>query len=125
MGTLDDYLQLLANEQRRQLLRVLLDSQGPVTVDPDDPAAQARLYHIHLPKLESAGLVDWNRRGKTVVRGPTFDDVVPLLETIDRMTGQSGSGAAGGKDGPGAASEEDEEGKEDETGDSEDETTGG
>jgi hypothetical protein len=85
MSTLDDYLQLLANEQRRRLLRALLVSDGPVTVDPDDPAAQARLYHVHLPKLESAGLVDWNRRQRTVVTGPTFNDVVPLLEAIDAV----------------------------------------
>jgi hypothetical protein len=85
MSTLDDYLQLLANEQRRRLLRALLGSDGSATVDADDPAARARLYHVHLPKLESAGLVDWNRRQRTVVRGPTFDDVVPLLEAIDAV----------------------------------------
>ena len=96
MRTLDDYLQLLANGQRRRILRALLGSEGPVTVDPGDPAAHARLHHIHLPKLESAGLVDWNRRGGTVVRGPAFDDVVPLLEAIDGMAGGSESGTTGG-----------------------------
>ncbi|AUV80947.1 hypothetical protein C2R22_04130 [Salinigranum rubrum] len=117
MGTLDDYLQLLGNEQRRQLLQALLGSEGPVTVDPGDPAAHARLYHIHLPKLESAGLVDWNRRGGTVVRGPAFDDIVPLLEAIEGMTEGSESGttggggeseAANGEDGQAAADKEDE-----------------
>ncbi|WP_372912774.1 transcriptional regulator [Salinigranum sp.] len=95
MSTLDDYLQLLANEQRRRLLRTLLASDGSVTVDPDDPAAQARLYHVHLPKLESAGLVDWNRRQRTVVTGPTFDDIVPLLEAIDAVGGATTGTDAG------------------------------
>jgi len=83
VSRLDDYLRLLADERKRRLLRSLLDADGdPVALSPDDPHERARLHHIHLPKLADAGLIDWDRRDHLVVRGPAFDEVVPLLEAI-------------------------------------------
>lgn len=99
MSTLDEYLRLLADAQRRRLLRALLDDDsGSVPVEQDDKHAYARLHHFHLPKLERAGLVDWNRRGGTVARGPAFDEIVPLLEALDDVTGEGEGGGAGDAD---------------------------
>lgn len=40
------------------------------------------LYHVHLPKLEMAGYIDWNEAQKTIRKGPRWDEVEPLLELI-------------------------------------------
>jgi hypothetical protein len=83
VSELDNYLRLLADEENRRLLRSLSESDDPVSTASDDPKVRARLHHIHLPKLVDAGLVDWDPRGDIVVRGPAFDEIVPLLEAID------------------------------------------
>jgi hypothetical protein len=86
MPDLDTYLRLLAAERNRQLLRSLLDADGsPVSVESDDANERARLHHVNLPKLSSAGLIDWDPRDDLIVRGPAFDDVIPLLEAIDDL----------------------------------------
>ncbi|MFD1513335.1 DUF7344 domain-containing protein [Halomarina rubra] len=41
-----------------------------------------RLYHVHLPKLEAAGVVEWNRERRTVTRGPAFAAVEPGLDLL-------------------------------------------
>jgi hypothetical protein len=88
---LDDYLRLLADERKRRLLRELRAAgDDPVSVDSDDPDEQTRLHHIHLPKLADAGLIDWDPRDDIVVRGPAFDEILPLLETIDRLEASEG-----------------------------------
>jgi hypothetical protein len=80
---LDTYLRLLADERKRRLLYDLFEADGsPVPVDPDDEDDRARLYHVHLPKLADAELIDWDPRDDLAVRGPRFDEVIPLLEAI-------------------------------------------
>jgi hypothetical protein len=98
VSDIDDYLRLLADEQKRRLLRDLLEADGdPVSVETDDPDERARRHHIHLPKLSDAGLIDWDPRDDLIVRGPAFDEVVPLLEAIDDLRGSDGgSDDAGG-----------------------------
>lgn len=59
--------------------------RAPGAFDGSGPQADQRairLYHTHLPKLESAGLITWGRESRTVARGPAFDDVESALETI-------------------------------------------
>jgi hypothetical protein len=83
VSELDDYLRLLADERNRRLLRSLDESDDPVSTASDDPQVRARLHHVHLPKLVEAGLVDWDPRNDVIVRGPAFDEIVPLLEAVD------------------------------------------
>jgi hypothetical protein len=86
VSDLDDYLRLLADGRKRRLLQSLLDADGsPVSVAFADAHERARLHHIHLPKLDDAGLIDWDPRDDIVVRGPAFDEVVPLLEAIAEL----------------------------------------
>ncbi|WP_123538017.1 DUF7344 domain-containing protein [Halosimplex salinum] len=94
---------ILADDMRRRLLLLLFETE-PVTV-PDgvltrsaaaSPTARAdgrgshqsrrtvevRLYHVHLPKLVAAGVVEWEREANLVRRGPEFEAVEPLLELL-------------------------------------------
>lgn len=57
------------------------------------------LYHNHLPKLDDAGLIEWDREEGVVEKGPRFDEVHPLLdfasENIDDDTDNSGNPGLG------------------------------
>jgi len=89
---MDEYFEALANIHRRRLLVALLDhnpQRDEVTV-PEDvhegeialEALQTKFYHTHLPRLEEAGFIGWNRDTHEVVKGPRFDEIRPLLVLI-------------------------------------------
>lgn len=85
----DDAIDALADVQRRKLLVALLE-HNPQDVAPDtdrDEAAdddrQIQMEHVHLPKLERYGYIDWDRRSHQVVKGHNFDELRPLLELLD------------------------------------------
>lgn len=61
------------------------DEETP-PASPSEPSRQleVELIHGHLPKLESADLIEWDRETGTVSRGPAFEDVEPALGTILR-----------------------------------------
>ncbi|NIC00572.1 helix-turn-helix transcriptional regulator [Halobacterium sp. R2-5] len=40
------------------------------------------LYHGHLPKLDSAGFVDWDRETDTVSRGPNYEEIRPVIDLL-------------------------------------------
>lgn len=42
-------------------------------------------HHVHLPELEAAGLVEFDRRADEVRRGPRFDERRSVLEDADRL----------------------------------------
>jgi len=44
---------------------------------------QVTYEHDHLPKLESAGYIEWNRLTGQIARGPQFREIVPLLELLE------------------------------------------
>lgn len=85
----DDVLDALAHVDRRKLVYQLYHSTDPsyhADVDRiarernlDSRELRLRMHHVHLPRLESAGLVvrDENER---IRRGPAFDEVTPLLK---------------------------------------------
>lgn len=55
-----------------------------VLVDTADPAVrEAELRHNHLPRLEELGYISWNRDTHEISKGPTWDEVEPLLTLID------------------------------------------
>ncbi|WP_336344953.1 DUF7344 domain-containing protein [Halalkalicoccus ordinarius] len=91
--TVDRYavFELLSNGHRHRLLTTLLEEGSTTAIPPSDDAGpeadpesvRLALYHIHLPKLEDAGLIEWDRDRNQVSKGPKFRTVVDLLGRLD------------------------------------------
>lgn len=89
----DKAFEALENEDRRNLLLALLEhnpqtvpirspvSEQVTSADPDQQF-QTEMYHKHLPKLEAYGFIHWEKDTDEIVKGPEFDNIRPLLETI-------------------------------------------
>ena len=100
-GVSDDVFGCLSAAYRRAILRILRDRQGAVTeerlaselaaVEATGESGHLRvsLYHTHLPKLDAAELIEWDRDAGIVrpVDRPILDDplVQRLLEMVDPM----------------------------------------
>lgn len=91
---LDNVLETMADVYRRRVLVELLDhnpqddddTQVPerVTIADEDLATlRTQIRHVHLPKLEAAGLVEWDREANVLRRGPRFAEIRPLLRLMD------------------------------------------
>lgn len=88
----DTVFQILSNRDRRQCLIALLD-RGPDEDLPLDElyqlgdtggsAPELLFYHNHLPRMEDAGVVTWNRAEMTVSQGPAFEEIRHLVELVD------------------------------------------
>lgn len=89
---MDNHFQALSNVHRRRLLVNLL-GHNPQRDDIDVPkdvhegekeleVLQLEFRHSHLPRLEEAGLIQWNRDSNEVMKGPRFDKIRPLLELM-------------------------------------------
>ncbi len=90
--TVDEMLDALADRQRRTLLVALLEhnpqNDAPVVVDDSEEGADRvqrllRMEHVHLPKLEEYGFVEWRQDADEVVKGPHFEEIRPLLELLE------------------------------------------
>nr|WP_049918681.1 hypothetical protein [Haloferax larsenii] len=89
---LDEVFGALASVHRRRLLMDLRNGHIPhlqratrVVADggrTDSEQLEVALFHTHLPKLDDAGFVTWNRQTGTIEPGPRFDDVEPVLELL-------------------------------------------
>jgi len=95
--SVDDLFDVLTAERRRRVLSILVGRDAPVAVEAlaEDVAAQEEdvaavtvsesttrevhvsLHHVHLPKLDEAALVDYDRDGRTVTATVT-SDAVPI-----------------------------------------------
>jgi hypothetical protein len=96
---------LLADNTRRYLLLELcgqrrVDVSGGLSLggDPENTPVQTNhqenserspprvqrtaLHHNHLPKLQSHGMIEWDRDTQTVSRGEAFEEVEPILRLM-------------------------------------------
>ncbi|WP_311171405.1 DUF7344 domain-containing protein [Halobellus ordinarius] len=82
----------LADVQRRKLLIALIDHNPqddlPVVVadsesESDSVERLITMQHVHLPKLDDYGFVEWNKDTHEVTRGSKFDEIKPLLELLE------------------------------------------
>ncbi|SDK03581.1 DUF7344 domain-containing protein [Natronorubrum texcoconense] len=90
-ASLDELFDVLSKPPRRRILTALADANPrdevefaprDFTSDEQREDALVRLHHAHLPKLDEAGFIEWNRGSKTITRGPRFDEIAPLIELI-------------------------------------------
>lgn len=86
--TFDEMLDAVGDVERRKLLAELFErspeSDSPViAVDGGLIEHSVQMCHIHLPKLEEYGVVDWEREAHEVTRGRNFGEVTPVLELAD------------------------------------------
>lgn len=89
---LDEALEVLANKHRRRLLVALLEHNPQEAVQTPEGVylgertlsnLQVEMHHRHLPKLEAAGYIVWQKDEHIVVRGPDFDEIEPILELFE------------------------------------------
>lgn len=100
--TTETALRLLAEQQRRQILRRIASGSGETTVaqlkqqiettesrttsTEGSDATDTRflqLHHVHLPKLQQAGVITYDEEAGIVERGESFAEVLALLDVID------------------------------------------
>jgi len=89
----DERMEALASAERRRLL-FELKSESPVenvldlrdsgNVESASTEFRMKMQHVHLPKLDQYGYVDWDPETETVERGPAFEEIEPVLEMLDR-----------------------------------------
>lgn len=77
---------LIGNQHRRHLLYELhsghVENEGDVLTRSQGDDSALMLKHVHLPKLEEAGYVEWDRRSGGLSKGPRFDEIEPLLDLM-------------------------------------------
>lgn len=96
----DEMFSVLADRRRRVIVASLLAGDNSVPVDsltadvlvgtevPTDEAAEMRtriateLHHVHLPKLEAAGLVEWDRDHEVVAPTDHLPELASLVDTV-------------------------------------------
>ncbi|WP_265108861.1 DUF7344 domain-containing protein [Halosolutus halophilus] len=104
-----DVFDALSDDQRRQLLVDLLDSEPLRVSDLSDASRELIEAHealldqflsgqleipgvdreliqkrrVHLPKLAEYGFVEWHPEDRLVTRGPRFDELKPSLELME------------------------------------------
>lgn len=89
-ATPDQVFRALSHPVRRRIL-TSLGERNPLDVEelasmplgPDDGRTLAvELHHRHVPHLDEAGFVEWDRETDTITRGPHFEAVQPVIETV-------------------------------------------
>jgi hypothetical protein len=73
----------LGRQARRQLLLELLD-HNPVAESnvQNSTGSEIALVHTHLPKLESMGYIVWNREPRTILKGPDWEEIEPVVQLL-------------------------------------------
>lgn len=89
----DKAIGVLSKAPQRQVLTMVAEHDGPIDLETlgDETILEARswgeqeiaLYHVHLPRLDDAGFIQWDADERTIEKGEQFDEVRPLLDLVD------------------------------------------
>jgi hypothetical protein len=89
MKIFDTMMTTLSSVERRQILVNLLENNSQQVgrdvatgESIDERHNSITLIHVHLPKLEADGFIDWNRKTGEISKGPTFEEITPILEAL-------------------------------------------
>ncbi|WP_335998898.1 DUF7344 domain-containing protein [Halorientalis halophila] len=98
---LDGLFSVLSDETRRHVLTTIAECSPreaseftPDELRSDENAAQrfeSELYHRHLPRLDAAGVVSWDREADAIRRGPNFEEIRPLIELVSEREDEPAS----------------------------------
>ena len=82
----------LSDPDRRRILTVFLeeDTRDGDSFAPTDFRAEGenaedpltRYHHIHFPKLEEAGYIEYDHECNTVSRGSKYDEIEPVVKLL-------------------------------------------
>lgn len=87
-----DFVTALGAQQQRVMVALETEKSinaAPIVRDEETLSCEEyvtlvyELHHVHLPELQTAGVVDFDRREDTVMRGPRFNDICLLINCDD------------------------------------------
>lgn len=94
-GSLSELFEMLSHRYRRRVLVAVAEhdprdddiseesvADGQTEGDETLEDVVLQFHHVHLPKLEAAGFIEWDRDSGTITRGPRFEEIEPLLGLI-------------------------------------------
>lgn len=86
---LDSMFAVLSHPYRRRILTMIAERnprdgdefavEELATPEDDLSLFADEAYHGHLPKLDDAGYVEWDREDDVIRRGPRFHEIAPLI----------------------------------------------
>lgn len=80
----DQVADALGDQTRRHILVELLDHASvAVSRARERGDSEIELIHSHLPKLDSLEYISWNRKQGTIVKGPNWDEIEPVVRLLD------------------------------------------
>lgn len=93
--TLNQALKALSCPVRRRIL-LALDKHHPRDVgefqseefrpaEMEPASLPIRLHHEHLPYLDEAGFIIWSHATNTIMKGPEFEELQPLMKCIQNQ----------------------------------------
>ena len=90
---LDTIFRALSHPTRRHILTTLRQKQlrrsneipvAALTPDESDNGRfHVRLYHQHLPRLDTVGFISWNPDEETIRPGPNYGAITPVVDLLD------------------------------------------
>lgn len=91
---LDDHSEIVSNVHRRRLLLDLLHENPRIVRtdltdvrEPDEKERAVLMYHLHLPKLEDHGYIEWDDETGEVTKGNRFAEIEPILTVLTEYRG--------------------------------------
>ena len=85
----DQVADALGHHTRRKILVELVD-HNPVAESGvrGDDVSEIELIHNHLPKLDEMGYIVWDREHGTIVKGPAWEEIEPVVRLLSDNPGR-------------------------------------